>query len=98
MDEKQKFEIAKKKVQDIKDFYVHLMVYVVVNAFLFIINMLTSRSYLWVVWPMLGWGIGVFFNWLSVFGMNGMLGRDWEKKKVEEIMKKMDDKNKIERG
>jgi uncharacterized membrane protein len=45
-----------------REFRVHLMAYVVVNAALVTIWALTSRAYFWPVFPMLGWGIGVVFH------------------------------------
>ena len=44
-------------------FYVHLAVYLFVNALLIAINLLTSAGErLWFQWPLLGWGIGVFVH------------------------------------
>jgi hypothetical protein len=34
------------------------------------------------------WGIGVFFHWYSVFGINFFLGKGWEEKKIKELMDK----------
>lgn len=48
-------------------FYVHLLSYLGVMALLALINLLTTR-YPWFLWPALGWGIGVFSNWMAVFG------------------------------
>ena len=40
-------------------FYVHLGVYVAVNALLIAINLSASPDALWFQWPLLGWGIGL---------------------------------------
>lgn len=48
-------------------FYAHLRSYLIVNGVLFLINVVTSRSYLWAVWPMLGWGIGLAFDASDTF-------------------------------
>lgn len=40
-------------------FLVHLIVYLAVNALLFVIDMLTSPGEYWFQWPLLGWGIGI---------------------------------------
>ncbi len=53
----------------------HLMAYVLVNAALVAINLLTSRDYFWAIWPMLGWGIGLGAHAASVY-MNGEGMRD----------------------
>lgn len=90
---------AKKRVEKIKGFYIHLLVYIIVNLFLssIIFYGLTfdegntyseafSNFGLYSVWVF--WGIGVFFHWLGVFGFNSFLGKSWEDKKVKEIMEK----------
>jgi 2TM domain len=51
-------------------FAIHLTVYLVVNALLVAINLTTSTQYLWFKWPLLGWGIGVFFHALAIFGLS----------------------------
>ena len=53
-------ELARKRV----DFKAHLLVYFVVIAALWIIWFFTGQGYMWPVWPMMGWGIGVFFHYL----------------------------------
>jgi hypothetical protein len=45
----------------------HFIAYVVVNAALIAINLLTSPGYYWFVWPLLGWGIGVVAHFAAVY-------------------------------
>ena len=89
----EKYEKAKKRVEEIKGFYSHLIVYVCVNVALLIINLVTNPGVLWFYWPLLGWGIGVFFHGMGVFVFSRFPGKQWEKKKIEEVMKQMDDEN-----
>ncbi|HEY0649222.1 2TM domain-containing protein [Phenylobacterium sp.] len=53
----------------------HLMAYVIVNAGLVMINLLTSDDYFWFIWPMLGWGIGLAAHGVTVY-MDGEGMRD----------------------
>jgi len=85
MEEKEKYKRAKERVEEIKSFYSHLFIYIIVILALFIINILTSREYLWFYWPLFGWGIGILFHAISVFGTNKFL-RDWEERKIKELM------------
>ncbi|MBH0037569.1 2TM domain-containing protein [Pseudoalteromonas sp. SWN166] len=39
--------------------------YLLILTLLTVINLLTSPSYMWVVWPALGMGIGLVVNTLS---------------------------------
>ena len=52
-------------------FFRHLRTYCIVNGFLFLLNVITNPGgYLWVVWPILGWGIGLAFNAADAFFPN----------------------------
>jgi len=93
----QQFIKAKKKVKDIKGFYSHLVVYIAVNIFIsgIILYGLTydgnddfkeAMSNFGVYSTWLFWGIGLFFHWLSVFGFKSFLGKNWEEKKIKELM------------
>ncbi len=88
MKEDEKYREAKERVEELKSFYIHLFVYIIVNIGLFLLNVLTSRDSLWFYWPLLGWGIGVLAHAFSVFGMRGILGKEWEERKIKEIMEK----------
>jgi len=86
MDEQDRYQEAKKRVEAIRGFYLHLVSYIVVNVALVIINLLTSTEYLWFIWPLIGWGIGLVIHAFSVFG--GFWGKSWEERKIKEIMEK----------
>lgn len=66
------YRMAEKRVKAKVDFYWHLASYVVVNAMLVAIYLLTSLAageltYPWPVWPMLGWGVGLLLHFFGVF-------------------------------
>ncbi len=85
----EKYEKAKKRVEEIKGFYSHLIVYIVVNILLFIINLVSSPGIWWFYWPLLGWGIGVFFHAMGVFVFSRFPGKKWEDRKIKEVMEQM---------
>jgi hypothetical protein len=88
MEDQQAYEKARKRVEAKIAFYIHLTVYVGVNILLVIINLITSPQYLWFKWPLLGWGIGLFFHGLSTFVfVSGKFGRIKERMIEEEIKK-----------
>ena len=86
--EQTKYQKAKERVEKIKGYYIHLTVYVVVNLMLLSINMIASPDNLWFIWPLMGWGVGVVFHTLSVFGFVPEFGADWEERKIRELMEK----------
>jgi 2TM domain len=51
------------------DFYGHLLVYGLVNAFLVVIWAITGlHGFFWPVFPIVGWGIAVILNAWDVYG------------------------------
>lgn len=88
---KDEIQTAKKKVKKKKEFYEHLMAYVTVNIGMLLLNLLTSPGNLWFYFPMLGWGIGLMFHYVDVFGIPGfgMLDKEWEERETESELRKM---------
>lgn len=84
-----KYKRAKKRVRHIKEFYSHLITFILVNGMLFVINMLTSPSFWWFIFPLLGWGIGLVSHWIAVFGLK--FGKEWEERKIRKIMLEEED-------
>ena len=91
MKNQEAYQKAKKRVEAKIGFYIHLAVYVGVNTLLIIINILTSTQEFWFKWPLIGWGIGVFFHALGVFtftGRSSIKERMIEKEMQKEALKK----------
>jgi hypothetical protein len=81
-----KYQEAKKRVQELRGFYTHLGFYVAVNLLLLLINIATSPGVLWFFWPLFGWGIGIAMHAVRVLGFGRWFGPDWEEKKIREII------------
>jgi hypothetical protein len=67
MSEEEIYEIAKKRVKDKRDFYGHLIIYLIVNSILVLVWALSTGGYPWFVWCLGPWGIGIVFHFLAVF-------------------------------
>ena len=87
MEQDPRYLKAKKKVENLKAFYTHVMVYFLVNIFIFVINLLTYDGYWWFIFPLCGWGIGLVAHGISVF-TDSKFGSSWEKRKIREYMEK----------
>ncbi|MFD2192670.1 2TM domain-containing protein [Oceanobacillus bengalensis] len=87
--EDERYLKAKKKVENLKAFYIHLIVYVLVNTMFVVINVLTYKyaEHWWFFYPLMGWGIGLISHGLSVSSF-GLFGANWEEKKIQEYMDK----------
>ena len=87
-----RYELAYKRVKQIKGFYVHTLVYVLVNAFIIISTFSESEIgievfFKWETFSTaLFWGIGLLAHGLSVFGRDLFFGSDWEERKIKEFM------------
>lgn len=93
--DKEKYKKAKKRVDDIKGFYVHFSIYLTVNfvLLLFATNVFNGLEAMY--FPHWGyfttpffWGIGVFFHGLHVFGKNISIIKNWEERKIKEYIEK----------
>jgi len=82
---------AVEKVEKLKEFYQNIISYCIVIPFLVFINLWFSPQFHWFWFPMFGWGIGVLFHGLDVYNYNPILGRNWESKKINELMNEEDD-------
>ncbi|WP_209388739.1 MULTISPECIES: 2TM domain-containing protein [unclassified Chryseobacterium] len=76
------YQKAATRVKELKGFYGNLTSYCLVISFLAVLNLLTSPEYLWFLWPMLGWGIGIVAHAATTFG----IGKEWEEKKINQLM------------
>ena len=88
-----KYQQALKRVKKIKGFYTHLMVYVVINTGLLIANYRNSDAnenfWHWQTFnTVIFWGIGLVAHGMSVFMPEILMGKDWEEKKIKELMEK----------
>lgn len=79
---------VRKQVKEIKGFYMNLTTYVIVIFALMVINLATDATYLWFLWPALGWGVGVALHGVGVFNLSPILGRNWEERKIQELLEK----------
>ena len=51
----------------------------------------------WFVYPLLGWGVGLAFHYVEVFGIPGfdILSKEWEEKQLERELKQQDPTSKF---
>ena len=90
------YKIAKKRVDEIKKFYKHFAVYLVIN-FIFIGRRIYTDirfgdsffeaftdidNYGFFFW----WGVFLIVHAIKVFGFPSLFNKDWEERKVKEFM------------
>ncbi|MDD1774708.1 MAG: 2TM domain-containing protein [Methanobacterium sp.] len=77
---------AKKRVDELKGFYGHLMAFIVVNVFLAVVNFLTTPGFPWFLFITFFWGIGLISHALTVFSKRGLFSKEWEERKIKQYM------------
>jgi phosphotransferase system glucose/maltose/N-acetylglucosamine-specific IIC component len=54
-------------LKNVRDrFFVHLIIYIIVNIFLATLNLTSDPDVIWFVYPLIGWGIGIIAHFVFV--------------------------------
>lgn len=76
--------IARRRANAKLGLYIHATVYVVVNAFLALVQTQTTPQYAWALWPAAGWGLGLAIHAAVVLLANSGVR---ERMEAEELRK-----------
>jgi len=80
---------AKEKVQELKSFYFSLVFYGIVNAgLIYIWYAYSGTDFQWFWFPVIGWGIGLLFKAFNVYDIDFVFGKQWEDRKLNQLMHK----------
>ena len=90
--ENSKYLLAVERVEKLKKFYSSLASFVVVMPFLIFINLSYIPYFQWFWFPLFGWSIGLVSQLLEANNYNIFLGKNWEEKKIKELMNDSKDK------
>jgi uncharacterized integral membrane protein len=87
----EKYQFAKNRVNCIKRFYSHLIVYIIVNTILLVlISKNLDHGQLFLSFETFStaifWGIGLIAHGASVFGKDLIFNKVWEERKIQEFM------------
>ena len=80
---------AEERVEKKLRFYKNLQAYLVVNAFLAVINWLFTPDFWWVLFPVFFWGIGVLKDFLIAYVFVDKFTEDYRERKIQEEMDKL---------
>ena len=83
------YEKAKKRVEELKGFYIHLAVWCIVIGGLFAIDAIQGGGW-WFFWPALGWGIGLTIHAGTLLLSGNRMAR-WEDRKIEKYLERAAD-------
>ncbi|MBR9854414.1 MAG: 2TM domain-containing protein [Algicola sp.] len=80
-----RYSRAKERVENLKAFFYSMVSYCVIIPLLVYVNYRTT-DFPWVLFPAAGWGLGLLFQWMTAYGRNPVLGKEWEERKIQEFM------------
>jgi hypothetical protein len=83
-------ERAVKQLKKRRDFYAHVLVYLLVNFFIVAIWAMTSNGFFWPIFPIGGWGIGLVMNAWDVWH-----GADFSEEQITREMAHLDEKRHV---
>ncbi len=87
----ERYTRAKARVDELKSFYNHVIIYVFLNVLFAGFNYYTNEwRFPWFLFPLLGWGIGLFSHGIGTFGLNPFTGKNWEERKLKELLEQQD--------
>jgi hypothetical protein len=76
---------ARRRLADLKGFYIHLFIFAAVVGGLFLVNVGTGGAW-WVQWVFFGWGIGMVAHAIATFWRTPTFISQWERRKLRQLM------------
>ena len=83
-----RYREARRHARNVRSWYMHAAIYVLVIGGLLVLNLLQNPGRLWVGWSAFGWGLGLVAHGLSVFAGPTFFGAEWEERKIREYLEK----------
>jgi hypothetical protein len=85
---REEIERMRSRVQAMRGFYTHLLLYLLINLTLLIVNTVRNPETWWFQYTALGWGVGLLSHWWGVFGARIFFSREWEERKIRDLLEK----------
>ena len=86
-------ERAVKRLKKRRDFYTHLLVFTLVNAFIVAIWAVTGPGFFWPIFPIVAWGIGLVMNAWDAFR-----DEDFDEEKIQREIRRIEDHRRSRTG
>jgi FtsH-binding integral membrane protein len=87
-EQENKYFRAQERVAMLKKFYGKVGSGLIAIAITGSINYyLNERSNPWFLWVVFGVSISLFFRAIKIFNLNPFMGKNWEERKIQELMK-----------
>lgn len=84
--DQERYDRARQRVEVLRGFYGHALVYVLVNFGLGVYNFAVNPDRLWFIAVVAGWGIGLVAHAAYAMASGRFLGEAWQERKIREEM------------
>lgn len=98
-EQRELYENARKRALQKKRLFQHFVIFLIGAVFLIILNVVIGYQenfkplgYNWFVWAVLLWTLLFLVHFFNVFIVNSFMGKDWEAKQVDRLVKKQEEK------
>ena len=98
-EQRELYENARKRARQKKRLFQHFVVFLIGAVFLIVLNVVIGYQedfkplgYNWFVWAVLLWTLLFLIHFFNVFIVNSFMGKDWEAKQVDKLVKKQKEK------
>ena len=86
-------ERAVKRLKKRRDFYTHLLVFTLVNAFIVAVWAVTGQGFFWPIFPIVAWGIGLVMNAWDAFR-----DEDFDEEQIQREIRRIEDHHRSRNG
>ncbi len=94
-DQENKYIRARERVETLKKFYGKIGSGLIAIAITGGINYyLNAWENPWFLWVVFGVSISIFFKAIKIFNLNPFMGKDWEERKIQELIKEDENQKK----
>ena len=98
-EQRELYENARKRAREKKRLFQHFVVFLIGAVFLIVLNVVIGYQedfqplgYNWFVWAVLLWLLIFLVHFFNVFIVNSFMGKEWEAKQVDRLVKKQKEK------
>jgi hypothetical protein len=89
----QRYQAARQRATALQGFYIHLFIYVIVNAGLFLLNLFTRSEGggWWFFWPLAAWGVALLIHAATTFV--GVFSPEWVERRARRLIEQDERRN-----
>lgn len=98
-EQRELYENARQRARQKKRLFRHFVIFLIGAAFLIVLNVVVGYQedfkplgYNWFVWAVLLWTLLFLIHFFNVFIINSFMGKEWEAKQVDRLVKKQQKK------